>query len=190
MCRSPSLKVPHQSELSALLSTTTQRIQLQIPYLVSLSGGLVDQSPWERSSHAELVNDDAVEVDLFTLITAFAGHAILPSLLGSEFLDEYPGIFNDLRKLDSSMKYLLLGLPRWFPIESLASANIARHRLDNSIDSFHRALDNVVAGGKPDLPWREMSDVSQEMKARCALWRKHDLPPAVKGPLDLQLLWA
>ncbi|KAL8790876.1 MAG: hypothetical protein Q9195_006148 [Heterodermia aff. obscurata] len=187
---SPGLKVPHQSDPSVLLCTTIQRIQLQIPHLVSFSEGSVDQSPWERSSHAELVDDDAVEVDLFTLVTTFAGHAILPSLLGSEFLDAYPGTFNDLRKLDSSMKYLLLGLPRWFPMQSLASANFARHRLDNSIDSFHRALDKVAAGSKPDLPWRDMSDVSQEMKDRCALWRKHDLPPAVKGPLDLQLLWA
>ena len=182
---SPDLKAPHQSEPSTLLSTTTQRIQLQIPHLVSFSEGLVDQSPWERSSHAELVNHDAVEVNLFSLITTFAGHAILPSLLGSEFLDAYPGIFNDLLKLDGSIKYLLLGLPRWFPI-----ASTARHRLDNSIDSFHRALDKVAAGSKPDLPWRDMSDVSQEMKGRCALWRKHGLPPAVKGPLDLQLLWA
>ena len=190
MCGSPGLKVLHHSELATLLSTTTQRIQSQIPHLVSFSEGLVDQSPWERSSHAELVNDDAVEVDLFTLITTFAGHAMIPSLLGSEFLDAYPETFNDLRKLDSSMRYLLLGLPRWFPIESLASANLARHRLDNSIDSFHRALDKVAAGSKPDLPWRDMSDVSQEMKSRCALWREHGLPPAVKGPLDLQLLWA
>ena len=182
---SPDLKAPHQSEPSTLLSTTTQRIQLQIPHLVSFSEGLVDQSPWERSSHAELVNHDAVEVNLFSLITTFAGHAILPSLLGSEFLDAYPGIFNDLLKLDGSIKYLLLGLPRWFPI-----ASTARRRLDNSIDSFHRALDKVAAGSKPDLPWRDMSDVSQEMKDRCALWRKHGLPPAVKGPLDLQLLWA
>ena len=189
ICGSPGLKVPQQSELSTLLSTTIQRIQLQIPHLVSSSQGLVDQNPWERSSHAELVSDDTVEVDLFTLITTFVGHAILPSLLGSEFLDSYPGIFNDLRELDSSMKYLLLGLPRWFPIQPLASANIARHRLDKFIDSFHKALDKYVAGSKPDLPWRDMSDVSYEMKARCALWRKHDLPPVVKGPLDLQLLW-
>ena len=189
MCGSPDLYVPHQSEPSTLLSTTTQRIQLQIPQLVSFSEGSVDQSPWERSSHAELVHGDAVEADLFALITTFAGHAILPSLLGSEFLDTYPGVFDDLRKLDSSMKYLLLGLPRWFPIESLASANIARHRLDNSIDSFHRAIDKVAAGRKPELPWRDMSDVSEEMKGRCALWRKHKLPPAVKGPLDLQLIW-
>ena len=190
LCGSHGLTVPHQSEPSTLLSTITQRVQLQIPHLVSFSKGLVDQTPWERSSHAELVNDDAVEVNLFALLTTFAGHAILTSLLGSEFLDAYPGIFNDLRKLDDSMKYLLLGLPLWFPVEPLASANSARHRLDNSIDSFHRALDKVAAGSKPDLPWRDMSDVSQEMKGRCAIWRKHDLPPAVKGPLDLQLLWA
>lgn len=185
-----SLSDPHQPELPTLLRAIIQRIQSQVPNLVSFSEGLVDQNPWERSGRAELVQNEVAEVELFALIRAAVGHTTLPSLLGTEFLDVYPGVFDDLRDLDDSLKYLLLGLPRWFPIPSLVRANVARRRLDNAIDSFHKALDKAAIGSKLDPPWYDMSDVSQEMKARCTIWRKHDLPPAVKGPLDLQMLWA
>ena len=174
----------------ALLDAMVQSIRSQLPHLVSFSEGVVDQHIWERSSHAELVQMDEVVVDFFPFIRAFVGQTTMPSLLGSEFLDIYPGIFDDLHSFNSSLKYLLLGLPRWFPLQSLAKANIARHRLDNTIDSFHRALDTTAAGDAPELPWRDLSGVSQAMKARSAVWRKYNLPPALKGPLDLQLLWA
>lgn len=167
-----------------------QGLRSQLPNLVSFSEGVVDQNIWERSSHAELVHKNEVEIDFFTFIRAFFGHTTMPSLLGSEFLDVYPGVFDDLHDFDSSLKYLLLGLPRWFPMQSLAKANIARHRLDNAIDSFHKALDTTAAGDSPEQPWRDLSDVSQTMNARSAVWRKYKLPPALKGPLDLQLLWA
>ena len=110
------------------------------------------------------------------------------SLLGSEFVDNYPGVFDDLHDLDNSLKYLLLGLPRWFPLESLAKANLARHRLDNAIDSIHKALDMTAINRQPDQPWRELHDVSQEIKARCAIFEQLHLPPAVRGPLYVCIL--
>lgn len=166
----------------------TQSIQTHAPNLVSFSEGMVDQNPWERNGKAQLVHHGAVDVDLFALIRTFVGHAVFSPLLGSEFLDAYPGISDDLHDLDNSLRYLLLGLPRWFPLQSLAQANMARHRLDNAIDSFHNALDKTALGSEPNSPWHDMSDVSEGMQARCATWRKYDLPPAVKGPLDLQML--
>ena len=181
--------VPELTPYQSLLGSMVQNIRLQLPNLVTFSRGAVDQNIWERSSNAELVQGRAVAVDLFALVRAFIGHVTFPSLLGSEFLDVYPGMFEDLYEVDSSLKYLLVGLPRWFPIQSMAKANIARHRLDNAIDSFHKALDKAAVGEMPGPPWRDLGDVSQVVKTRSAIWRKHNLPPAVRGPLDLQLFW-
>ena len=136
-----------------LLCDLARRIDLQVPHLISFSEGVVDQTLWERAGNAEFIHNEAVDVDLHSLTRAFVGHSTLPSLLGSEFLDVYPGILDDLRDLDDSLKYLLLGLPRWFPLPSLAKANIARHRLDNAIDSFHEALDKSANGDEVVLPW-------------------------------------
>ena len=180
---------PDSTQSQTLLGSMLQNTQLHLPNLVTFSHGAIDQNIWERSSTAKLVGAGAVTVDLFALIRAFVGHMTFPSLLGSEFLDVYPGVFEDLYEFDKSLKYLLVGLPRWFPIQSLAKASIARHRLDNAIDSFHRALDKAAVGEMPGPPWRDLSDVSQVMRTRSAVWRKHNLPPAVRGPLDLQLLW-
>lgn len=180
---------PELTHYQTLLGSMVQGTQLHLPNLVTFSHGAIDQNIWERSSNAELVQGGGVTVDLFALIRAFVGHMTFPSLLGSDFLDVYPGVFEDLYDVDSSLKYLLVGLPRWSPIQSLAKANIARHRLDNAIDSFHKALDKAALGDIPGPPWRDLSDVSQVMKTRSAIWRKHNLPPAVRGPLDLHLLW-
>ena len=180
---------PKNTPYRTLLGSMVQNARLQLPNLVTFSRGVVDQNIWERSSNANLVQGEAVAVNLFAFFRAFVGHVTFPSLIGSEFLDVYPGMFEDLDDVDSSIKYLFAGLPRWFPIQSLAKANIARHRLDDAIDSFHKALDKAAVGEMPGPPWRDLGDVSQVMKTRSAIWREHNLPPAVRGPLDLQLFW-
>ena len=187
-CR-PGLRA-HPVLDSALSHALIQSLRLQLPNLVSFSESIVDQNPWERSSNAEVIGGDSVDADLYALVRVFVGHMLIPSLLGSDFLNVYPGVIDDLRDLGSSLKFLLLGLPRWFPLKPLAKANIARHRLDKTIDSYHTALDRFADGDEPNQPWTDLSDASQCMKARSATWRGHRVSPNVKGPSDLCFLWA
>ena len=166
-------------------------IEKLMPDLISFSESLVDQSRWERMANTVLDSDaQSVEVDLLALIRNFAGQVILPPLLGTEFLDAYPAALDDLWDLDSGWKLLLMGLPRFLPIPSLAATHIARKNLLQGLGSYHEALDKVAAGEEPSQPWIELSDVGQMMRNRSANWRAHGSPPGVGGPADLGFLWA
>lgn len=178
-----------QSTLQEALSkTTTLLIQSQTPNLISFASGMIDQNLSERPSHTRIVDAQTVESNLFSLIENFAGYAALTALLGTDFIAVYPSILEDLKDLDTGMPYLMLGIPRWFPIPAVAKASTARRRLDSNIDSFHRASDKVAAGEQPEEPWRDLSDVSAIIQARNAVYRQHHLPPALKGPLDLHFI--
>ena len=177
------------SRHGSLIATIIRNIPAQAPNLVSFSASIVDQNLWERLSHTSTIEDQTVETEFFTLIQRFTAYSTLIALLGTDFMVVYPGILEDLTDLDKGMKYLILGIPRWFPIPSLIKVSAARRRLDNAIDAFHHALDRAAVGEEPQEPWRDLSDVSDLIKQRSALYRDHSAPPGLKGPLDLHLIW-
>lgn len=151
-------------------------IQEHGPNLVSFSDSIVDQNTWERAAApinlTDSITGDAssVEVNLFALIRNFVGNVALPSLVGTEFLENHPETLEDIQDLEEGFKYLVLGLPRWLPIPSLTKAHIARRRLLDAIRSLHRALDHIAVGNEPNQPWRDLSDVGAILKGRHAIW--------------------
>ncbi len=179
------------------LETTIKAVEEHVPNFVSFSESVVDQNPWERTSCVPTslkagvgsAGSPSVEVSLFSLVQNFVGHLTTTSLTGSEFLEHYPSVLNDLWDFDNGFKYLILGFPRWFPISSLTKAHLARQTLKNGINAFHKALDRTVAGDESGFPSTDMCDVSAVMKERSAVWRAHGLPPGVKGACDLEFLW-
>lgn len=167
-----------------------RNIEANVPNLISFTESLVDQHPWERSSHTTRLDAKIVETDLLSLIRNFVKHITYLPLLGREFLDIYPGIFEDLSDFDAGFGYLLLGLPRLFPVQALLRARTARRRLESAIDSFQKALDRDAIGEDLNPPWRDLNDVCGIMKDRNSLYRQKGTPPSVKGPLDLYLIWS
>ena len=179
--------------LSETIDVVVARIQEQVPNLVSFSESPVDQNFWERTAFPIVQADGsapAVQVSLYALIRNFVGHIGVSVFMGSEFAEINPTALEDLWDLDHGLTYLALGLPRWLPIPSLTKAHIARRRLGDAIDLFHRALDKTAAGDEPDQPWRDVSDASRLMRERSAAWREYGTHPGIKGPCDLGLLWA
>lgn len=95
---------------SEMLRTTVRGIQEQGPNLVSFSDSIVDQNPWERVAtpiihhHTGSVTGHApsVEVNFFALIRTFVGNVALPSLVGKEFLENYPETLEDIQDLDGT----------------------------------------------------------------------------------------
>ncbi|CAD6572719.1 MAG: Cholesterol 7-alpha-monooxygenase [Alectoria sarmentosa] len=182
---------------SEMLRTTVRGIQEQGPNLVSFSDSIVDQNPWERAAtpiihhHTGRITGDAssVEVSLFALIRTFVGSLLVPSLVGREFLENYPEALEDIQDLDDGLKYLVLGLPRWLPIPSLSKAHIARRRLLDAIRSLHGSLDQTAAGNEPNQPWRDLSDVGAVLKGRHAIWNAYGTPRDIRASSDLSLLW-
>ena len=174
----------------SLLPPFTRNIEADVPNLISFTESLVDQHPWERLSHITTLDAKIVEADLFSLIRNFVKHITYSSLLGRDFLDIYPGIFEDLPDFDAGFRYLLVGLPRLFPIQAFLGARVARRRMENAINSFHTALDRDTVGEGLDPPWRDLSDVCGVMKDRSSIYRKEGIPPSVKNPLDLHFIWS
>lgn len=174
------------------------RLQENVPELVSFNESIVDQNVWERTANPRVLPQQGglgapssvADVNLFELIRNFVGHIMIPSLVGTDLMAIYPSILDDLWDLEGGSKYLALGLPRWFPIPVLSKANIARWRLLNQIDSFHRVLDGASIGEEPEQPWTDLGDVSEIMKFRNAVWQAHKISPNVKASADLHLLWA
>ena len=181
-------------DLEAIIITSVEE---RVSTLVSFSKSVVDQNPWERISSVptklqaadDTVGSPSVEVCLFSLVQNFVGHLTTSSLTGSEFLEHYPSMLDDLWSFDNGFKYLIIGFPCWFPIPSLTKAHLARQRLKTGFNAFHKALDQVAVGDEPEFPWRDMGDVSAVMKGRSAVWRAHRLSHGVKGACDLDLLW-
>lgn len=181
---------------SLLLSSAVMSIQEHVPNLVSFASSIVDQSFWERSgfptdiSEARALNSspNVVEANLFALVRNFVGYITVSSLMGSELINLYPGVLEDIWNLNSGFKYLLLGVPRWVPIPSLTRAHMARFNLLIGMEAFHQALDRLATGNEPDLPWRDVSDVSELMKGTNHVWQSYATPADVKAPCSLSLL--
>lgn len=181
---------------SLLLSSAVMSMQENVPNLVSFASGIVDQSFWERSgfptgiSEASAPNGrtNAVEVNLFSLVRNFVGYITVSSLMGSELMHLYPGVLEDIWNLNNGFKYLLLGVPRWVPIPPLNRARTARFNLLIGMKDFYQALDRSATGSEPDLPWRDVSDVSELMKGMNSIWQSNAAPLDVKAPCNLSLL--
>lgn len=178
-----------------LLSSAVMSMQEHVPHLVSFASRIVDQSLWERNGFPTDISESftskgspTVELNLFSLVRNFVGFITVSSLMGSEFLELYPGVLEDLWNLNNGSKYLLLGVPRWVPIPSLAKAHMARFNLMVGMKSFCQALERSVIGCEPDLPWRDVSDVSELMKGMNSIWQLYAAPLDVKVPCDLSLL--
>lgn len=181
---------------SLLLSSAVTSMQEHIPNLVSFASSIVDQSFWERSGFPTDISEastsggtqNAVEVNFFSLIRNFVGYDTVSSLMGSELMGLYPGALEDIWNLNNGFKYLLLGIPRWVPIPSLTRAHRARFNLLIGMKAFYQALDRLAAGSEPDLPWRDVSDVSELMKGTNSIWNLYATPLDAKASCGLSLL--
>ena len=178
------------TNLSQTTQTTLHAIQLHAPSLLSFAERPIDQYPWEQNANPVLHNDSLVEISLFELISRFVGYVSLPTIVGTEFLENHPTTVEDLWDLDGGFKWLRWGVSRLWGIPSLTRAHIARRRLLAALQSFHKAMDAVIVGDEAKQPWREIQDVSEVMESRCRVWRKIKTSPGVGAACDLNLLWA
>jgi hypothetical protein len=182
--------------LGKMLAMAVHAFEQSIPNLASFASSPAGQSHWERASDASVWHgfketgepDVAMEASLFPLLRNFLGHLATPSLMGQDFMDNYPGVLQDLWSLDHGLMYLIAGLPHWLPIPALRRSVRARERLLQKIAELHRAMDIAEDGGDPGKEWRDLSDVSLVIKERHQVWRDHKIPPHLRA--DLPLLWA
>lgn len=184
------MREPHVTEAA---SAMVRLLEAETSNLVSFSHSIVDESLWERPSHAVLVEGSekpTSEVDLFVLIRHFVGHMTSTVFMGKAFVEFHPGLFEDLFTFDKYFNLLLIGIPRWIPLPGVSAAYAARHRLLRIMMIFHASFAAFEEGRDPGFDFRDLDDVSEQMKERMRCWRKAGFAPGASAPGDLMLFWA
>lgn len=183
-----------EPSLGNMVATTAAKIRDNITNLVTGSESPVDEMVWEKTSSARKTTDKrgeaVVEASLLPLIRDFAAHNANPSIMGSDFLANFPNFFEDLWILDRGFLLLAAGLPRWLPIPTLTRAHIARRRLLDSLMTFHEAMENEWNGTNTDAKWSSLDDVGALIKARMEQYRKHGWSIRARAATEHALMWA
>jgi hypothetical protein len=139
--------------------------------MISFIDTEIDLQPWERSAKARFISSTVTEINLMSLLRDMMGHASVPAMFGSAFMEKYPDILCDVYEMDRGMMYFLIGLPPWTPWPGVMKAHIARSRVWQSLDDHQRALDASVDGRPLDSMWGDLDDVSDIIMKRHALFK-------------------
>lgn len=183
-----------EPSLGGMVEQTVRRLRENVLLLVSSTDQVVDQTLWERVASVYVKQDgrgeEVVEASLLPLIRDFVAHTAVPTIMGANLLAAFPDFFDDLWTLDRGFMLLGAGLPRWVPIPSVTGAHIARRKLLDRLGDFHRALEDEAQGKDPGPDWRDLEDVSELVKERTGVYRKHGWSIRARAAVDLSLIWA
>ncbi|KAE8378709.1 cytochrome P450 [Aspergillus bertholletiae] len=174
--------------------TTTRLLKREVPNFVTFCRSVVDQTPWERGSDVEVVDNGrdklACEANLFDLVRGFIGNITTTTLMGEAIMEAFPGLLDDLWTLDNRFPLLTIGVPRWAPIPGVSAAYAARDRILNSLAAYHQAFLQWDDGVDPGVKFRDLEDVSEPLKQRVRTSKNLGLSPRSSAPGHLSLLWA
>ncbi|PNS15444.1 hypothetical protein CAC42_703 [Sphaceloma murrayae] len=180
--------------LPMLIESTIGELKQNINNLVTFNHSIVDQMYWERDTKVKPVTlpsgEQAEEVDLFGLLRNFVAYTANPALLGTDFVQNNPGFYADLWDFDRAFMYLATGLPRWVPIPTLTRGLIARQKMMNTLRTYEIALDKWAAGENPGAEWSSLENISELMRVRIDVYRKHDMSIETRASSELALAWA
>jgi hypothetical protein len=181
-----------ESYLEKAMQSVARGIEARVPELVSPHKPFAEQSLWERAARVESVAGDpeAVEVSFFPLIRTLVASIASPALMGHAFMENNPGIIQDIWDFDVGMPLFLMQLPQWLPIPMLRKASAARRRIRAAMEDFHTALGKVIDGQDPGPRWKDMSDVSELMRERNRTWRAGGVPLEIWAGGEMSLYWA
>lgn len=183
-----------EPDLSKLVDRTLAQVRRQIAHLVTFHSSPARQTPWERAAAATLVlgpgGQPYVELDLTELSRNFVAHTANPALFGSDFVRNFPDMWQLMWIFDEAFLPLVANLPRWLPWPRLQRARRARARMLAHIRLFHAALDRHADGQDPGSCWQNLADVSALVRARCDTYRRHGLSLEARAGCDLALAWA
>ena len=124
----------HEPSVTNMTDVAVRRMENFLPTMLSFAQSRPEQHSWERKSNIvseNLENGDcaSVDADLWPLIRNFMATMSTPSIMGRDFLQEYPTALDDLWTFINAFTHLALGFPRWSPISAVKEAYAARDRL-------------------------------------------------------------
>ena len=160
-----------EPQLGNMLQRIVSGLEENIPRMISFMESPIDQEPWERSAKGSFVSSFETDIDLMALLRDMLGCVSVPAIFGRAYMENYPDILHDVYEMDKGMMWLLMGLPLWTPIPSVARAHIARFRIKQSMNAFHRALDAVAHEKVVDPAWCDLEDVSPLILERHTMFK-------------------
>lgn len=175
------MKEPYASRM---VDKALSVLQTNIPQMISFMDSPIDQQPWEKSGNAVSISPSETEISLLPMVRDVLSHASVPALMGQAFMDNNPFILEDLYEMDRGLPWLLSGLPGWLPFPPLVKAHIARNRVQDAMNRFHRALDKTVDGESVEAAWANMEDVCDLMMKRHQIYRGWYSRPDTRIPTN------
>ncbi|KLJ11341.1 hypothetical protein EMPG_13391 [Blastomyces silverae] len=191
-CRSMEfqMKEPFASDCS---SATIQKIEQNMPNMLSFCSSVVDQHLWERMSPISLIgdgDDQVCEVHLYTLVRNFFTVTLMTAIMGEDFMEAFPNTPDDIRKFNNNFNAFVLGIQRWVPFPGLPTSYRSRRRLLQGMTAFHSAFAVAENGHDPGFDWRQIDEVSEFMQDHCRTWKDAGLSAKSMAAESLALLWA
>jgi hypothetical protein len=178
-----------------LITASLNILTESLPDFVTFNSSIVDQMQWERVSQVELTEGTSeAECDLFTLLNEFCCNAILPPILGAQFIESYQLLAADLATFNQRFWPLALGVPRLSPIQGLPGAALARKRL---LQNFTRLFEELTNPPVRRVPADDESvsgeedtdaDVATPLTKLNELFTEHELPMEVRASIALHLV--
>jgi len=180
--------------LSDMVTKTINAVSANINNLVSFSKSAIDQPLWERSGSTRLVKnqngEEVVEASLLPLLKDFIAFTANGALVGSDFMHNYSGYWQELWTMDKAFMYLATGLPRWFPLPVLTRGHIALRNMMRAMTSLEVALQKQENGEDPGSDWANLEDVSAVVKNRQDIYRRYGFSMKARASFEVALVWA
>jgi hypothetical protein len=170
--------------LSTATEKTVELVQKRTPQMLSHSSISSQQPQWQRVAKSAICGDET-EVDLFPLVMNFVADIAGTALMGKDFLNNNPGIFQDLLTFDSGFNAFLTGVPT----PTLTTAKGARSRLKAAFNEWNHALGATFKGEDPEFKWRDLSDVSETMRIRTKTLQSTNSPDEFAVASNLAVYW-
>lgn len=180
--------------LQQTTKTITDRLRHNIADFVTFNSNEVDQTHWERLADAALVEDagseQTAEVELFDLVRNFVAFTASVSLVGTDFIENFPDIWQPFWRFNDGFMALAADLPAFLPINKAIGARRARGQVLRCLDQFETALESIREGVYPGPQWADIDNVSSLIQDRVdEVFRKHSLNLQKRAALDFSLLW-
>ncbi|KAK1846880.1 hypothetical protein CCHR01_10512 [Colletotrichum chrysophilum] len=195
-------KLVSGSGLDQLVSRTSKNLTANINRFVTFHADEVEQSPWEQTAKTRLLSSShppTVSTSLSDLVRLFVSHTANESLVGADFIENFPHFWDQLWEFNETWQLLVLGLPPWvgYKWPKLARAMRAQSEMLQSVREFHVALDDYFHGVDPGPRWTRLGGdengkggVSELIWARMPLYLKRGWSIDARASNELGLIWA
>ncbi|OAQ66128.2 cytochrome P450 [Pochonia chlamydosporia 170] len=179
--------------LSQFVDCIVDQVKMHIADFVTFNSSPADQTDWERSAKADVVQNSKgeafVEADLMTLVRNFVAKTANGGLFGTDFVENFPEFWEMMWMLDDCLVPIALGVPGWIPWPKMQRAKFARRRMIAQALEFEEAMEKYLDGEDPGIKWQDLENVSTLVKSRIRVFREHGLPADARASCDIALAW-